>query len=99
MRTRAAEFCYIAERGDANQRDGHIIMAMMPMDDGMPVLMTKDPEQALRFTRDGIIALQRRMGSAVGARKVLAAFDDGHDDTDDLVCGRPAGPTPTAHVS
>lgn len=65
--TRAAEFCYIAERAD-----GTMLMALKPLEPGMPALWTRDPEQAVRHTFDGIRALQKRMGSTIGFRKILA---------------------------
>ena len=64
--TRAAEFCYIAERAD-----GEMLLALKPLDPGMPALWTRDPEEAVRHTFDGIRMLQKRLGATVGFRKIL----------------------------
>lgn len=65
--TRASEFCYIAER-----RDGVMLLAMKPLEPGMPCLWTNKPDEAMRHTLDGIRKLQASMGAAIGFRKVLA---------------------------
>ncbi len=64
--TRAAEFCYIAER-----KDGTFLQAIK-LEPGLPALWTADPEEAIRYTFEGVKSMQRLMGGQVGFRKILA---------------------------
>lgn len=67
--TRAAEFCYIAERAD-----GAYLMAIIPA--GERVCYTEDPELALRISepaRKGVAHTVQLFGfGAIGFRKILA---------------------------
>lgn len=62
--TRAAEFCYIAERPD-----GALLMAVDRI--SRNAVWTANPELALRITFDGRAAIAQIFGAPLGFRKIL----------------------------